>query len=249
MIQSLERGFAILELIDRSDPSGEGMGAQDVATETGLKFPTAHNFLKSLVELGYLERVPENGRYRIAARLRRLGNRQHRLQRLRDVASGEIERLAERFRETVSLSLEVDFQREGLVLAESTQDLRVVQRHRDSAFYPYPVGRVHLSHMSPARLEQFVAARGLPTGEWPGVETREQLDRALATIRANGCEVKHNHEIGAAAIAVPVHDLEPELNAALCLVLPLLRLDDAKCHEIVTALQESAQRITTAMQE
>jgi len=61
--------------------------------------------------------------------------------------------------------------------------------------------------------------------------------------------VKRNEAIGAAALAVPVLGLEEELNAALCLVLPLLRFDAARCREIIVALQESAQRITTAMQE
>lgn len=249
MIQSLERAFAILQLLDQQEPTAEGLGAQDVATRMGLKFPTAHSFLKSLVELGYLERVPASGKYRVSAKLARLGNRQGRLKALETVATREIEGLAERFHETVSLSLEVDFRRRGLVLAESTQELRVVQRQGDGTFYPYPVGRVHLSHMSPARLDAFVAERGLPTGEWPGVTTREELDAALERIRREGCEVKRNEAIGAAALAVPVLGLEEELNAALCLVLPLLRLDAAKCREIIVALQESAQRITTAMQE
>ena len=249
MIQSVERAFAILSLLDHSDPDGKGLGAQEIANQMGLKFPTAHNFLKSLVELGYLERVAANGKYRVAAKLGRLGNRRNRAKVLESVARSEIERLAERFRETVSLSLEVDFQREGLVLAESTQELRVVQRHGDSTFYPFPVGRVHLSRLSPERLERFVAQHGLPAGAWPGVETREELDAALARIRREGCEVKRNREIGAAAIAVPVPGLDEEFNAALCLVLPLLRLDEAKCREIIVALQESAHRIATAMQE
>jgi len=249
MIQSLERAFAILQLLDQQEPAAEGLGAQDVATRMGLKFPTAHSFLKSLVELGYLERVPTSGKYRVSAKLARLGNRQGRLKALEAIATREIEGLAERFHETVSLSLEVDYQRQGLVLSESTQELRVVQRHGDGTFYPYPVGRVHLSRMGPARLDAFVAERGLPTGEWPGVTTREELDAALERIRREGCEVKRNEAIGAAALAVPVLGLEEELNAALCLVLPLLRFDAARCREIIVALQESAQRITTAMQE
>jgi len=186
MIQSLERAFAILQLLDQQEPAAEGLGAQDVATRMGLKFPTAHSFLKSLVELGYLERVPTSGKYRVSAKLARLGNRQGRLKALEAIATREIEGLAERFHETVSLSLEVDYQRQGLVLSESTQELRVVQRHGDGTFYPYPVGRVHLSRMGPARLDAFVAERGLPTGEWPGVTTREELDAALERIRREG---------------------------------------------------------------
>lgn len=247
MIQSLERAFSILRLLDGHEPAAEGLGAQEVANRTGLKFPTAHNFLKSLVELGYVERVPENGRYRVSAKLGRLGNRQDRLKTLESVASAAIQRLAERFHETVSLSLEMDFRRRSLILAESTQELRVVQGKGDDAFYPFPVGRVHLSRMAPERLAEFVARRGLPSGEWPGVETRTELDEALARIRREGCEVKRNEAVGAAAIAVPVLGLEEEWNAALCLVLPLLRFDAARCREIVAALQESARSIATAM--
>ena len=249
MIQSLERAFAILSLLDRDDPDGQGLGAQEIANEMGLKFPTTHNFLKSLVGLGYLERVPENSRYRLSPKLGRLGNRRTRVKALEAAATKEIEHLAETFRETVSLSLEVDFQRQGLVLVESTQDLRVVQRQGDGTFYPYPVGRVHLSRLSPKRLDLFVEQRGLPTGEWPGVETRQELDAALAKIRHEGSEVKRNQKLGAAALAAPVLGLKEELNAALCLVLPLSRLNAATCRRIIVALQESAQRITTAMQE
>jgi IclR family pca regulon transcriptional regulator len=247
MIQSLERAFSILRLLDGHDPAEEGLGAQEVANRTGLKFPTAHNFLKSLVELGSVERVPGNGRYRVSARLGRLGNRRNRLRMLESVASAEIQLLADRFHETVSLSLEIDFRRRGLILAESTQELRVVQSHGEETFYPFPVGRVQLSRMTPERLDEFVARRGLPTGEWPGVETREQLDAALERIRREGCEVKRNEAVGAAAIAVPVLGLGDEWNAALCLVLPLLRFDAARCREIVAALQESARNIATAM--
>jgi len=247
VIQSLQRAFTILELLDRESPGDEGMGAQDVANRVGLKFPTAHNFLKSLVELGYLERVPENGRYRVSAKLGRLGNTGRRIRSLEVAGEAEIQRLAAEFRETVSLSLELDFRRESLVVAESDQELRAVQRRHDDQFYRYPVGRVHLSRMAPERLNPYVERNGLPGDDWGGIDTRKRLDRALAEIRRDGCAVKRNPQVGAAAVSVPILGVEDELNAALCLVLPLIRFNEAKCREIVTALQGTAETIVAAM--
>lgn len=243
MIQSLQRAFTILELLDRESPGDEGMGPQDVANRVGLKFPTAHNFLKSLVELGYLERVPESGKYRVSAQLGRLGNTGARVKALEAAGEREIQRLADEFRESVSLSLEVDFWRESLVIAESDQELRVVQRRRDDQFYRYPVGRVHLSRMSPERFEKYAAQKGLPEGNWEGVKTRDEVEAALEQIRRDGCAVKRNPAVGAAAISVPILDLPGDLNAALCLVLPLVRFNATKCREIVAALQASAAAI------
>jgi len=249
MIQSLARGFAILEILDRESPGDEGMGAQEAANRAGLKFPTAHNFLKSLVELGYLERVPGNANYRVSGRLARLGNVGARVRALETVGRREIERLAERHRETVSLSVEMDFQRHRLVIAESDQELRVVQRRRDDQFYRYPVGRVHLSRVPPERLRAYVERTGFPGDDWDGIASMAELEEALGKIRREGCAVKRNPKVGAAAISVPITGLECDLNAALCLVLPLTRFSAAKCREIVAALKESAEAIAQTMTE
>lgn len=247
MIQSLQRAFAILELIDREGAGDDGMSAQEVANRVGLKYPTTHNFLKSLVALGYLERVLDTGKYRVSAKLGRLGKSGARVKALETAGEKEIQRLARAFGETVSLSLEVDFMRHSLVIAESSQELRVVQRRRNDQFFPYPVGRVHLSRMSPDRLHTYVERNGLPGADWDGIDARDRLDAALAKIRRDGCAAKRNPQVGAAAISVPILGLADELNAALCLVLPLTRFNATKCREIVAALQKAAENITSAM--
>lgn len=249
MIQSLQRAFSILELLDRDTSGSEGLGPQEIANHVGLKFPTTHNFLKSLVELGYLERVPDAARYRIAGKLIHLGATRSRVQMLRQCGEAEIRRLWTQFRETVSLDLETNLMREGICVAESNRELRVVQRQRHGEFYPYPVGRVLLSGMSPDRLQAFVDQNGFPKDKWNGIDTRHTLNQALKIIRHDQVEVKRNLQIGAAAIAVPIEGLDESLNAALCLVLPLVRLDDAKCAEIVGALHESAEAIAQRVRE
>ena len=191
-----------------------------------------------------MERVPETGKYRLSAQLGQLGNTGARVKELESVGERELQRLADEFRESVSLSLELDYWRESLAIVESDQELRVVQRRRDDQFYRYPVGRVHLSRMSAEHFEAFVAQKGLPEGSWDGVETRAEVEEALEQIRRAGCAVKRNPVVGAAAISVPILDLPGDLNAALCLVLPLIRFSAARCREIVAALQASAAAIT-----
>ena len=54
-VQSLERAFGILEAM--ADAGGT-LGLSQLATRVQLPLPTAHRFVRTLVELGYLRQEP-----------------------------------------------------------------------------------------------------------------------------------------------------------------------------------------------
>jgi len=64
LVQSLERGLAVLETVARSD---RGASLRTIAEELGLKAPTAHNLVRTLAAHGWLERVGPPVRYRLGA--------------------------------------------------------------------------------------------------------------------------------------------------------------------------------------
>lgn len=68
LVQSLVRGLRILQRVGQS---GDGLRLKDIATELGVKTPTAHSLLKTLVHEGFLER---NGgqRYHLGRALQQL---------------------------------------------------------------------------------------------------------------------------------------------------------------------------------
>src|SRR5690606_16440009 len=68
-VQSVERTFAILELLERN---GGDVSLSELAGASDIPLPTIHRLLKTLVKLGYVRQLM-NRRYALGARLVRLG--------------------------------------------------------------------------------------------------------------------------------------------------------------------------------
>lgn len=62
LVQSLLRGMDILELVARSE---SGVSLREVSEFLGLKQPTAHNLVRTLIARNFLEKSPRPVRYRL----------------------------------------------------------------------------------------------------------------------------------------------------------------------------------------
>ncbi len=69
LVQSLTRGLELLELIAGAD---EGLSLGHLAGELGVKPPTAHNLLRTLMARGYVEKTERPVRYRLGPALPQL---------------------------------------------------------------------------------------------------------------------------------------------------------------------------------
>src|SRR5687768_6700013 len=65
-IQSLERGFSILEEVARHR---DGISLADLAKAVGLHTSTAFHLTKTMTQLGYIVQMPESKRYRVGGRI------------------------------------------------------------------------------------------------------------------------------------------------------------------------------------
>ena len=69
--QTLERGLAILRAFQSE---GRPLANSTIARRCGLPRPTVSRLTRTLVELGYLERVPDSGEYRLGRKVYDIGN-------------------------------------------------------------------------------------------------------------------------------------------------------------------------------
>ena len=69
-IQSLQRGFRILEVVTRSD---KGVAVAEIARETGLHVSTTFHLLRTLVALGYVSQETGSRKYRLGPKVFQLG--------------------------------------------------------------------------------------------------------------------------------------------------------------------------------
>src|SRR5690554_5445716 len=74
MIQSLLRAVDVIELVAQSE---RGLSLGEVCNALGLKQPTAHNLIRTLVARDFVEKTTSPVRYRLGAAVTRLANERH----------------------------------------------------------------------------------------------------------------------------------------------------------------------------
>jgi DNA-binding IclR family transcriptional regulator len=202
-VQSVERAAAILRLLAEQD---EPIGLTQIASALGLAKGTAHGIVRTLQDVGFVDQVEANGRYRVATEVFRLGWTKLDPNELRSKALNWTDALAARTGESARVAAfrggraEVAhhvFRADG-----GTQVLvtgSVVPLHASA------LGKVLLA-FDPG------AARSVIKGELPVLTTRTITDRIvlqreLAAIRDLGWAGSIGEvEPGVAGIAAPIRD-------------------------------------------
>lgn len=243
MIQSLERAFLILEILDDAGP--DGMGAQTMARTVGLKFPTAHNFLKSLQQLGYVKQIEETGKYAIGEKLYSLGRKNDNKKILYETAYPVAEQLNKAFNESVTVALYSNRTWYTLFQCHSTMDLVVNSRLPVSGnLYISATGRCILSNLSAHELQKYVEKQGLPGKDWDGVNSYEDLKKRLENIQENGFEI-YDTKSETIGVAFPIHSSGRNIDAAIGIYMPKSRFTGEHRKNIINGLKEAAETICT----
>ena len=163
MIQSLERGFQILELLNSLECAKKGLGGLEISKRLGLKHPTVHNFLKSLDELGYVEKDPETSKFRLGQKALHLGLNILNGDNLSHLARPIVKELVNTVHETAVLTVFDQNLRHTILVEESTKPIKIsINTFVDNSFYTTSTGRAILSCMSTPELDKLTKAVPMP---------------------------------------------------------------------------------------
>ncbi|OGV70831.1 MAG: hypothetical protein A3K19_26950 [Lentisphaerae bacterium RIFOXYB12_FULL_65_16] len=239
-----------MELLENLHDAGVmGVGLGDLATRARLKPPTAHNLLKTLVQLQYATHDPQTRRYNLGPRARVLGRAPDAADVLARVSAPALQALQERLRETAILAVYRDGLRHTLLTFESSQELRVgAGCGVDSHLYSTATGRILLSQIPAPELNVFIDTHGLPSDEWRDVRTLAQLHGALDGIRQARFAHYDRPEGHVAADAVPLPLRRDDLVAAIGVHYPRVRTPADGDQALKQALTETAVRIAQEFQ-
>lgn len=219
-VQSLERGLAVIRAFDETHPE---LTLSDVARATDLTRAAARRFLHTLVELGYMR---TDGRlFALTPRVLQLGYSYLSSLELPQVAEPHMEALVEQVHESVSMSI-LDGEDIVYVARVSTKRIMRVAINVGTRFpaYATSMGRVLLAaqphdwrreYLRTARLEQLT--------QWT-VTDPDRLELLLAKIAKQGYAlVDQELEQGLRSLAVPLHDKEGTVVAAMNVSAPAAR--------------------------
>jgi DNA-binding IclR family transcriptional regulator len=201
-IGALANAFDIVHELERLG----GGGVSEVAANLDVPKSTAHVYMKSLYELGYL--VKEGSTYYVSLRFLERGGARRKSLDVFEVARHEVDDLARRTGEVAHLGVEERGQR---VLVYSSG-------YGEGIFDNSPVGqftRMHwtalgkslLAFRSDERIREIVDEHGLPENTEHTITDVDELFEEVRTIRERGYAVgDEEHRDGIRSVAVPITD-------------------------------------------
>lgn len=217
----LGRAFDILDCF----AGGNEMTVSGICRRTGLPPATVHRMLASLVEWGGVERLAR-GRYRLGARIWRLGVGAPQVRRLRELAQPYLVELHVATRGTVYLGL-----RDGndAIFADRITRIRPTpgsaRATRRMPLHSTGAGRVLLAHSDDAWAELVESAETSDTLR-PLIPV---LRRELEEIRRTGLAFSRNDGLpGRTSVAAPIFGEDGSIVASVAVAFPETRIADPR---------------------
>lgn len=240
-VQSVARAFDILEILYENENFHNGIGVMAVSKQLGLKLPTVHNLIKTLVELGYAEQL-EDGKYRPGPKADKFGMKSDSI--LLNLAKPHIDNLMTAVNETIVLIIRHNGLRYTLLQRECSRELKV---SADSApndnFCGTATGLAILSSLNSRQLDLYLAEA--PASFIGHFKDRKELENNLAEIRKTSycCLQKDEFYVFGTPIAKP----SAELYAALGVFLPLTRYSKENEKFIAAEMKKASEAILLCM--
>ena len=220
--QSLERGLAILSAFDSERPL---IGVSELSRELSLSRSTAHRYIATLAQLGYLQQDPDSKRYRLGPRVLDLGFSAINSMDVREISAPHLRSLSDETGHTVNLAILDGI---DVVYIERCRAAQPGQREIDLNLhvgarlpaYCTAMGKAILAFVPEDRRDELIeridfVPRGPNTITDPHAFLAE-LDRIrIAGIAVNDEELAY----GLRSIAAPIHAHSGEVLAALNLAI------------------------------
>lgn len=235
-IQAVKRAFRIEGLVREQG----SVRISDVVEEFNMPTSTAHVYLKTLVDTGYLVKDTEG--YRLGLRFLRDGAVARHNLAIYSAAKQEIEALAEDTGEVANLGVEEEGQR--VILYQSEGDKAVYDNALVGEFtnmHWTALGKALLAELPNEKIEEILEQHGLPGATSNTIVSSEALNQELEQIREDEYALEdQERRDGIRSIAVSV-TVRGETVGAISLSGPKERFDKGRIeNELLPTLRDRA---------
>lgn len=237
-LRSIGRALEVLDCFDGKAP----LALKEIGISTGLPESTLFRVLLTLEKHGYLKQSVD-GTYQLAPKLR-FGWLIEQANVLRDKVRPELERLTQRFNETVSMAYLYDDRIHVLDSIETFHEIRISNRiGRVLPPHCSAMGKAITAFQDRALAEQIVEVYGLSRRTDFTITDRARLFDEFAQIRASGIACDRQESIlGGVCYSAALRPAEGPVVAAISLSTPIVRMTPQREEETRKAVLETAIR-------
>jgi len=233
--QSLERGLAILSSYHADRPL---IGVSEFSRELDLSRSTAHRYVTTLAQLGYLQQDPVSKRYRLGPKVLDLGFSALSAMDLLEIAAPHLRKLSDDTQRTVNLAI---LEGTDVVYVERYRSSRPGQQEIDLNLhvgarlpgYCTAMGKAILAFLPEDRLAQLIRRIDFEQRGPNTITDRRVFREELARIHETGLAVNDEElAYGLRSIAAPVlsHTGEPIAAVNLAVHRTMASMDELLAH-------------------
>jgi DNA-binding IclR family transcriptional regulator len=244
-LRSIGRALDVLDCFDGVNP----LSLKEISLRVKLPESSLFRVLLTLEKHGYL-RQEVDGTYHLARKLV-FGWLVVRADTLREIARAEMEKLANRFNETVSLAYLHDDRIHVLASMDSFHEIRMSNKPgRVLPPHCSAMGKAIAAFQGRALSDRILEVYGLTRRTDATITDRQQLFQQFEEIRATGIAYdREESNTGGLCIGAAIRPPDQQVVSAVSISTPLVRMTRAREQEIRAAVSEAAARIAKVMAE
>ena len=242
-VQSLTRGFSILEALAKS---GGGLKLTDVAHRVQLPPSTTHRFLSTLERMGYVYQAGDLGLWYVGLQAFTVGttflaNRDFVAQ-----SHASMHRLMEQAGETANLAILDGTEAVFIAQVQCHEMMRtLVQLGSRVPLHASGVGKALFAALADQQIDAILKVRGLPRITENTIVVPETMWAALRVIRQRGYSFDdEEHARSTRCVGAAIYDEHAEPLGAISIAGPSTRLADERIRQLGPIVAHIAEELT-----
>ena len=245
-VQVLDRALGILDLL--ADESLE-LGPSEVSELTGLHKSTVHRLLQVLERHRLIEKIAQNGKYRLGLKLFELGSKAIAQLDLRGRARRYLERLVLETGETAHICVLNEDRMLSIANVESPRTLRTPSTvGRRTPLHCTSVGKAFLALLPEDEQNELIKKLKLTAYTRHTLTKPARLKAELKLIRQLGYAMDDEEfEEGLKCIGSPVMDYSGRVVAAMSVAGPTFRLTDERIPAVARSVIRAASDLSAEL--
>ena len=242
-VQSLTRGFSILEALAKS---GAGLTLTDVAHRVQLPPSTTHRFLSTLERMGYVYQAGDLGLWYVGLQAFTVGttflaNRDFVAQ-----SHASMHRLMEQAGETANLAILDGTEAVFIAQVQCHEMMRtLVKLGSRVPLHASGVGKALFAALADEQIDAILKVRGLPRITENTIVVPETMWAALRVIRQRGYSFDdEEHARSTRCVGAAIYDEHAEPLGAISIAGPSTRLADERIRQLGPIVAHIAEELT-----
>lgn len=243
-MQTVEKALDVIDILSKDGLNG-GLGISELSSKLGMGKSTVHRLLDTLQSYNYVEKCPNNTKYRLGWKLFEIGNLIPQQRNLFNYDTKILEDLCNTYGETVNLGVRV----ENSVVTISKMNAKAtlianLQVGSREPLHATAMGKSLMAEMTREEIDNLYGDTELKKFTANTITSLDDLMLELEKIKKQGYSIDDEEFVpGLTCIAMPVRNYRNEVVAAVSVSGPSIRLSFHKIMDIKKGLDIATKEL------